>query len=217
MNPTLLRKCAALSVMDRMRAILAFGLAGLAAACSSLLPPQPPAPSLHLLDARPVAAPITPPASGRVLEVTTPRAWPGFDTTQMAYVLKPHTLDYFASHRWIEAPARMIAPLMAQAIEDTGAFRAVLQPPSTVAPDLRISTELVRLQHDFRSKPSEVELVLHVQLIDMRTREVKGARRFEAREPSPSEDPEGGVIAANRALARLLAEVAQFCAAYRMP
>jgi len=90
-------------------------------------------------------------------------------------------------------------------------FRAVVQPPTMVGADLRVSTELVRLQQNFASKPSESELVLHVQLIDVRTRVVVATRTFEATEAAPSEDPYGGVIAANRAIERLLAQLAAFC------
>ena len=55
------------------------------------------------------------------------------------------------------------------------------------------------------------ELALHVQLVDVRGRRVVATRTLEATEAAPSEDAYGGVIAANRALARVLAQVAAFC------
>jgi cholesterol transport system auxiliary component len=200
-----------------IRAIATLALAAGATACSSLLPPPAPAPSLHVLDARPAAAAQAPQRRERVLEVSAPKAWPGFDTAQMAYTTKAHALDYYANNRWADAPARMIGPLIARAVEQTGAFRAVVQPPATVAADLRLSTELVRLQQNFAAKPSEVELVLRVQLVDMRGRVVVATRTFEATEAAPSEDPQGGVIAANRALERLLVQVAAFCVTESAP
>jgi cholesterol transport system auxiliary component len=195
----------------RLTAVLAF--AALVAGCASLLPPPSPAPNLHVLDAVPAATTPSPERRDLVLEVSAPKAWPGFDTPQMAYVRKPHALDYYASNRWADAPARMIVPSIARALEQTGAFRAVVQAPTTVAADLRLSTELVRLQQNFAAKPSEVELALHVQVIDVRGRRVVATRTFEATEAAPSEDAYGGVIAANRALARVLAQVAAFCVA----
>lgn len=211
MDPVTHRMPPATSLRPLIRAVAALALAALATACSSLLPPPAPAPSLHLLDATPAAAAQAPQRRDLVLEVSAPKAWPGFDTAQMAYTRKPHALDYFANHRWADAPARMIGPLIARAVEQTGGFRAVVQPPTTVGADLRLSTDLVRLQQNFASKPSESELVLHVQLVDVRTRVVVATRTFEATEAAPSEDPYGGVIAANRAIERLLAQLAAFC------
>jgi cholesterol transport system auxiliary component len=114
-----------------------------------------------------------------VLEVALPRAWPGFDTAQMAYVRQPYELDYFAASRWADTPPRMLGPLLARALEQTGSFRAVVQMPSTVPADFRVDTELVRLQQDFGVRPSRVELTLRVQLIDVRGKRVAATRVVE--------------------------------------
>jgi len=195
--------------MNRAGALLAMLLSG----CAGLQAPQVDALNVHLLEARPAAAGAgagTQPARDRVLAVSAPRARAGFDTEQMAYVRRPHALEYFANNRWADAPSRMLAPLLAQTLEQR--FRVVVRAPSAVHADLRLETELVRLQHDFSTRPSRVELVLRAQLVDLRGRQVLAAAEFEEIEPAPSEDAYGGVIAANRALQRMLARVADFCA-----
>jgi cholesterol transport system auxiliary component len=106
----------------------------------------------------------------------------------------------------------MLAPLLAQALEQSGGFRAVVQSPSLATAQLRLDTELVRLQQDFSARPSRVQLTLRAQLIDTDTRRVLAAAEFDESEAAPTDDPYGGVIAANRALARLLERVAAFCA-----
>lgn len=183
------------------------------AACSTLAPVPADAPVLHVLDAKALvpAAPST--ARALVLEVGTPRAAPGFDTPAMAYVQKPFALDYFAAHRWVEPPAQMLAPLLVRALEDGGAFRAVVRGASGVRADVRLDTELLRLQQSFLSKPSRVELVLRVQLIDVGARRVVATRTIEVARDAPADSPEGGVTAANAALASALAEVAAFAVA----
>lgn len=194
--------------MKRAAALLAVSLAG----CAGLQAPQADALNVHVLEARPAAAGAgTQPARDRVLAVSAPRARAGFDTEQMAYVRRPHALEYFANNRWADAPSRMLAPLLAQALEQR--FRVVVRAPSAVHADLRLDTELVRLQHDFTSRPSRVALTLRAQLVDLRGRQVLAAAEFEEIEPAPSEDAYGGVIAANRALRRMLRQVADFCAA----
>jgi len=184
----------------------------LLAACAALQPPHPESPALYLLDAQPAAAVQRPPHD-LVLAIAPPRARPGFATAQMAYVREPHKLDYYAKSRWVDTPARMLAPLMVQAIAQNGTYRAVVQAPSPVAADLRLDTELVRLQQDFATQPSRVQLTLRVQLVEVKTNRALAAQEFDVQENAPSENAYGGAIAANRALARLLAELGDFCSA----
>jgi cholesterol transport system auxiliary component len=184
--------------------------AALTSGCTALQPPRVESLNLHVLGAMPAARP----ARARqdvVVEVALPRAWPGFDTPQMAYVRQPYELDYFASSRWADTPARMLGPLLASALEQAGSFRAVVQMPTAVLADLRIETELIRLQQDFATQPSRVELAVRVQLIDVRGRRILASRLFEETEPARSDDAAGGVMAANVALARLLERVVDYC------
>jgi len=187
-------------------------LAMLIGGCTALQPAPVESPNLHLLEAS-VVARTAPEKRDLVVEVGTPRAWPGFDTPRMAYVQRSHELDYFANNRWADTPARMLGPLLARALEQTGSFRAVVQPPTVVPVDLRIQSELIRLQQNFAVKPSRVELSLRIQLVDVRGKRVLGTRTFEETETAPTDDPHGGVTAANAALERVLGQVVDFCIA----
>jgi len=198
------------------RTLVAGALAALAAGCSVMPPAPADTPVLHVFDVSvatvaTVAAPAARPAL--VLEVGTPRAAPGFDTAEMAYVQRPYSLDYFAVHRWVEPPAQMMAPLLVRALEGTGAFRAVVHGAGGVRADVRLDTEIVRLQQSFLTRPSRVELVLRAQLVDVGSRRVVATRTIEVAREAPTDDPEGGVAAANAALASVLAQVAAFAAA----
>ena len=182
----------------------------LLAGCTGLHAPPAQNVNLYLLDAK-ASIKAAPVKRNLVIEVGMPRARPGFDTPQMAYVQQPHELDYYAVNRWTDTPAHMLAPLLAQALEQSGGFRAVVRAPSTVPADLRLDTELVRLQQDFRVKPSKVEFTLRAQLTDLRHNRVLATRLFDETETAPSENPYGGVVAANRALQRILKSVSEFC------
>jgi cholesterol transport system auxiliary component len=187
-------------------------LAMLAAGCAGLQPQRMESPAIYLLEARPIAA-ARQPQRDLVLAVNTPSARPGFDTPQIAYVRQAHKLDYYARNRWADTPSRMLAPLLAQALEQAGRFRAVVRTTNPIPADLRLDTELIRLQHDFTTQPSRVELTLRAQLYDLKAKQVLAVREFGATESAASEDAYGGVIAANRALERVLGQVADFCAA----
>ncbi len=183
--------------------------------CSTLLPPPPPPDNIYLLEANPapVSARSAPAAQHQiVLAVSMPRARAGFDTAQMVWVRQAHGLEVYSRNRWADTPARMLAPLLAQALERSGAFHAVVQTPSAVSAALRLDTELIRLQQDFSVRPSRVQLTLNAQLIDIGTRRVIASAEFDETENAATEDAYGGVHAANLALERLLARLAAFCA-----
>jgi cholesterol transport system auxiliary component len=178
-------------------------------ACTGLHPAPAADVNSYVLEAKPLTN-VARERRDIVLEVSAPRAWPGFETPQMAYVQRPYELDYFATNRWADTPSRMLGPLLARALEQTGSFRAVVQTPSAVPADVRAVGELIRLQQNFEVRPSQVELTLRMQLIDVRGRRTLASRTFEAMEIAPSDDAYGGVIAANRALQRILEQVAEF-------
>ncbi len=184
--------------------------------CTALQPPPAQAVHLYVLDAEQTIAP-GPVKRDAVIGVAMPQARPGFDTPQMAYVQHPHELDYYAVHRWADTPAHMLAPLMVQALAYSGAFHAVVQTPGPLPADLRLDSELVRLQQDFATKPSAVRITLRVQLADAHSGRVLAATVLDENEPAPSDDAYGGVIAANRALQRMLDQLAEFCAREAAP
>lgn len=195
--------------------------------CSSLLPPPPPLENIYLLNAKmtPTTSSVstpgddhsTPPKRGLVLEVSMPRARAGFDTAQMVWVQQAHGLKVYSRNRWADTPVRMLAPLIAQTLEHSGAFQAVVQTPSAVSAKLRLDTELIRLQQDFSVHPSQVQLTLRAQLIDIGTRRVIASSEFDETENAVTEDAYGGVRAANVALERLLTKLAAFCIKQEAP
>jgi cholesterol transport system auxiliary component len=193
------------------RGIPGFAAVALLAACAAIQPPDVEHANTYVLEAMPAAG-APRPRRDLVLEVTPPRARPGFDTPQMAYTQRANALEYFARNRWADTPAHMLAPLFAQALDQSGSFRAVVQAPSLAAANLRLDTELVRLQQDFGARPSRVQFTVRAQLIDVDARRVLASAEFDETEAAPSDDPYGGVIAANRALGRLLERLATFCA-----
>lgn len=182
------------------------------AGCTGLRPVETDTAHTYLLEAqfdraeqaRPI--PLT-------LVVSMPRAAPGYDTARMAYVRQPHLLEYFAKNRWADAPAKMLGPLLVRALEQRAGFRAVAPAAGMVKGDIRLDTELVLLQQDFTTSPSRVHLCLRTQLVEQASRLVLATRVFEAYEDTPSDDPYGGVVATNRALPRLLVQIADFSAA----
>ena len=197
-----------------MNKIFAAGAMLLAvSACSALFPAAAPHPAFYSLDSPRKAAPPTIPATtAPTLTVNPPLAAAGFDSPRIIYIREAHKLEYFAHSEWVDPPARMLAPLLVAAIERSGAFRAVVLTPSAAAGDLRLDTEIIRLQQEFGARPSHVRFTLRAYLIDDKTRRALGWREFDASVAAASEDPYGGVVAANRAVQTVLEGLAAFCA-----
>ena len=146
------------------------------------------------------------------LLINPPHAAAGFDSPRIIYLREPHKLEYFALSQWVEPPARMLGPLLAAAIEKTGAFRAVVLMPGAASGELRLDTDIIRLQHEFQTSPSQLRLTLRATLVDDKTRRVLAWQEFEAVEPASSEDAYGGVLAANRAVQKVVTQLAGFLA-----
>jgi cholesterol transport system auxiliary component len=145
------------------------------------------------------------------LIVNPPHAASGFDSQRIIYVREIHQLEYFAHSEWVDTPARMIVPLIVAAVENSRAFRAVVTTPCAAAGDLRLDTEIIRLQQEFGSQPSHVRFTLRAYLVDNTTRQVLAQREFDASVTAAGDDPRSGVEAANRAVREVLARLAGFC------
>ena len=146
-----------------------------------------------------------------VLLISTPRSHGGYDSTRIAYMQQTYGLRYYTRSRWADTPARMLAPLIADAMQATGQFQALYATPGSIAADQRLDTELIRFHQDFRQQPSEVRITLRAQLVDLQTNRIIAVRQLDASVAAESEDTYGGVVAANSAVAALLADLAQFC------
>lgn len=176
-------------------------------ACFSLGPKTPSA--RYELQASFEGGPVV--GEGPTLMVAQLTAAPGFESTRIVYVKRPHELQAFARSEWVDTPARMLAPLLVRALGRSGAFAAVTDVRSGAAAELRLEAEVVRLQQEFTSHPSRVRLTVRVQLSNVQSRRVLGVREFEAVEEAPSDDPYGGVVAANRAVREVLDAVVSYC------
>lgn len=188
-------------------------------ACSVLKPSTSEPPSFYALNAAPTTPPLRAPDNAArslpTLIITPPHAAAGFDSQRIIYVRNAHQLEYLAHSEWVDTPARMLGPLLASSLEATGAFGAVVVTPAGASGDLRLETEIIRLQHNFQSSPSRVQFTLRAFLLDDKTRRVLAWREFSAEVPSINEAPRNGVAAANQAVQTVLTELAHFVAAQR--
>lgn len=195
------------------------GLVVLLAGCAALFPKAAQQSSFYSLDGARTGIttgataaaqkPLAITATAPTLVVNPPRAAAGFDSPRIIYTREPHKLEYFSQSEWIDTPARMLAPLIVAAIDNNGTFRAVVPTPSSAAGDIKLDTEILRLQQDFGGAQSRVRFTLRAYLVDGTTRRVLAWREFDETVTAASEDPYGGVVAANQAVQNVLRGLAE--------
>jgi len=143
--------------------------------------------------------------------VTATGARSGYDTRRMIYTKRAHELEYFTQNQWVDSPARMLTPLLIQSLENSAKYRAVVSSRSAVTADFQLDTEIIRLQQDFTTRPSQIQLTVRAQLTDIQSKRVLASKEFNISEATSSEDPYGGVLATNRAVKILLQQITEFC------
>ena len=129
----------------------------------------------------------------------------------MVYVRQTRQIEHYAHSEWVDTPARMLAPLLVGTLAQRGVARAVVADSSAASGDLRLHTELLRLQQSFESQPSQVQFSLRATLLDEASRQVLAVREFDASAAALSDNPAGGAAAAGRAVQQVLVALAGFC------
>jgi cholesterol transport system auxiliary component len=142
--------------------------------------------------------------------VTVSKEAAGFDSNRIAYTREPPKLDYYKDSVWSDTPAKMLLPILVRAFESTGAFKAVVSPPSPVLADFRVDVDVIRLQQELMTMPSRVRLITRIKVVEMKSGHVLETRLFEAIEPAPSENAAGAARAANAAMQKVLGEMVPF-------
>ena len=145
-----------------------------------------------------------------VLLIMQPKAQAGFDTARMIYLLRPYEVNYYAHNQWADTPARMLQRIMVENLDKTGLWSAVLQTPGAVTAQYRLDCDNLVLEQQFFAHPSRIRLALRAQIIETKMQSVLATRYFELFEAAPSDDPYGGVIAANQASAKLITAMAEW-------
>ncbi len=142
-----------------------------------------------------------------VLVVAVPQAAPGFEQPRIAYLRQPSEVNYYATHVWADTPSRMVLPLVVRSLETSGLWRVVVPMPTGIRGDYQLDLSDLLVQQEFLQQPSRSRVQVRAHLVDVKAQRILGARIFEALEPAPTEDAYGGVLAADRAVATVLATI----------
>jgi cholesterol transport system auxiliary component len=145
-----------------------------------------------------------------IILMVSPMLSIGYDSRQMTYTHRAYERTYYAYSRWADTPPRMIEPLIVQAMEASGYFGAVIDVSSSVVAQVRLELNLLVLNHEFQTEPSQGRIVVRAQLHDLEHNRIIGTRIFQHTEVAPTENPYGGAMALNLALETILVDLVEW-------
>ncbi len=135
----------------------------------------------------------------------------GFDSARMVYSRVPYKQEYFAHSQWVDTPARMLTPLIVKVLKAKSILSAVTISANSANSDYTLDTQIIRLQQEFFSPQSRERFTLRATLIDNIKHEVIFVRDLDVVVTAKTENPYGGVVAANEAVQMLLEELVVLC------
>jgi len=190
--------------------VLMVGIACLLSACSVFSPVKTEQTTAYVLNTLPSPA-TKKPTHKITLLVMQPTTSQVYNTTQMAYTTQPYQVAYFAKSRWADTPAQMLQSLLVEALQNTHYFYAVGMSPMLGQYDYVLNMQLLQFEQRFSGLASEIIITLRAQISKPADNAVIATRQFTIVEPALVNTPYGGVVAANKATARLLTAVRKFC------
>jgi cholesterol transport system auxiliary component len=186
---------------------LAGAIALTVAGCSSLFVSTPP-PKLYRLTA-PHDFPAGQPKVGAQLLIELPQAVAGIDTSRIALSRSPYSIDYFADAEWTERAPDMIADLLLQSFENSGAVQAVGRTAGGLRADFALRTEVRHFEAVYQTPngPPRVQVEVIVRLLSVPRRAIVAESRFEESVPATANDVPAIVAAFDAATDRALREI----------
>jgi cholesterol transport system auxiliary component len=139
--------------------------------------------------------------SARLLLVNPTTVSAFYDTQRLVYSRAEGQRAYYQFAAWTERPGRAFSELLGRR----------LNAPSTtsgVKGDLVLHTRVEELYHDVRT--SAVNVAVSAELVDSAGRLVGERRRFLRSAPTAGENAAAAVAAANRAVAQVVDEIADW-------
>lgn len=144
----------------------------------------------------------------KILMVLKPDTSPAYNTTRMAFSSRPFQISYYSSSHWAETPSDMFLTLIADTMQKTHHYRAIVTPPFTGRFNYALRTNINELLIDYTKPQAMLNLSLQAQLLSGTTGNVVAVREFNVSVPLGCRTPYSAVIAANRAAALALGQMA---------
>ena len=191
-------------------ALAAALLAAALSACGILPERQPPA-QLYTLTPKNTFDPSLPTVEWQLI-VEVPYAAAGLNTPRIAVLREITKLEYFAGVQWSDLAPIMVQTLIVESFENSGKIVAVGREDIGLRANYQLKTELREFEalFDPDGRPQEAWVRIAAKLVKMPERIIIASQTFDSREPTPSADMAGVIVAFDDALGVVLKDIVQW-------
>jgi cholesterol transport system auxiliary component len=155
---------------------------------------------------------ITPVSQSRyrnkTIKVSYPQTAKEKLTDKMSYSYSSSERGFYQNSKWFNNLGKLVQGSVIQALDESRIFKAVLPYESTAGEDLRLESTIFDFSHHVRGDASYAVVSIRFSLIETYTGKLIKTRRFSYREDTVTTDAEGYVKASNKAMERLLNDLA---------
>ncbi len=127
-----------------------------------------------------------------------------YNSPRIAYQLQKYDISYYAQNEWADTPGQLLLPVFLASMESSGLFHSTISISSSAISDLALDVELQKLIHEYDENDSKVRMIVRMQLIDLKRRNILASETLDLLEPAPSNDPLGAVKGTNQLVNQLI-------------
>jgi cholesterol transport system auxiliary component len=148
--------------------------------------------------------------------VSAPSAMRALDSERIMVSAPGGRISYFPDAAWSDRLPRLVHSRLVEALQDCGAFRAVLTSQDRVEGDYTVATEIRAFQIDVEGGRATANVAIFAKIMDERRGRVVATREFSASMPAGADDAGGGVAALQDGFNQVAGELVRWAASPRM-
>lgn len=151
----------------------------------------------------------------RQVTVSPPTAIRALDTDRIMVSASGGRISYYGDSAWSDRLPRLVQSRLVEAMQDSGAFKAVLTTQDRVDGDFAVATEIRSFQLDVEAGSSAATVAIFCKIVDERQGRVIATREFSARTSAPKDDAAAAVAALQESFNQVTGEMVRWLAAPR--
>lgn len=129
------------------------------------------------------------------IAVVTPTAVRSLDTDRILVRPQTERISYYPDAAWGDRLPRLVRARLAEALENSGHFRAVVTEDDGVSSPYSLQISLRAFEVSVNGKPPEGHVAMSARIVDERAGKVVASQLFEARARATSDSAAEGVAA----------------------
>ncbi len=151
----------------------------------------------------------------RQVTVSAPTAIRALDSDRIMVSAAGGRISYYGDAAWSDRLPRLLQSRIVEAMQNSGAFRAVLTNQDRVEGDYALATEIRAFQLDVQGNNSAATVAIFGKIVDERHGKVIATREFSARTAAPRVDAAAAVAALQASFNQVTNELVRWTAVPR--